>query len=84
MADDGQSVIVFGGLEVDKNTNEFGGDTLYSDELYWFSAQLDEEEGQIKPLGMHWYGPLPEFQGANHQVHEPTTQDRQLSSDKKN
>ena len=61
MADDGQSVIVFGGLEVDKNPNAFGGDTLYSDELYWFSAQLDEEEGQIKPLGMHWYGPLPEL-----------------------
>ena len=64
MADDGQSVIVFGGLEVDKNPNAFGGDTLYSDEIYWFSTQLDEEEGQIKPLGMHWYGPLPEFQGA--------------------
>ena len=48
MADDGQSVIVFGGLEVDKNPNAFGGDTLYSDEIYWFSTQLDEEEGQIK------------------------------------
>ena len=58
LVEDGNAALVFGGYTIEKTPNDFSGDTLYSNDIFWFSTSFDDESRTLKSYGMHWYGPL--------------------------
>jgi hypothetical protein len=50
----GHSVLVFGGKGRDKSLNDYSGDDLYYNDLWWFQAHWDVKLSRFLPTGMLW------------------------------
>ena len=62
--DRGHAVLVFGGKSRDKSLNDYSGDDLYFNDLWWFRANWDTKLSRFLPTGMLWLpvnipGPKP-------------------------